>query len=135
MPQALPRWEMSGNHGPAPFFRARAFPSPFGVAEKLMHAWVAQEDREEGVSGTNLALVRTYSISQRRSWCASTSLQVMLSQALLEEGSLHASSSLQAEPGSHAGFAQTYEGKTQQLKLLSTSALFLLFSRCKELSL
>ena len=75
VPQALPRWDMSGDYGPPPVFRARAFPLRFGgvggeSAGKLMHAWVAQEDREEGVSGTKLAVVRTKSISQGASWCA-----------------------------------------------------------------
>lgn len=43
MPQALPRWEMSGDHGSAPVFGARDFPLSFGGAGresegKLMHA-------------------------------------------------------------------------------------------------
>lgn len=57
VPQALPRWEMSRDHGPAPVSRAKAFPMRFGgaggeSAGKLTHAWVAQEDGDEGVSGT-----------------------------------------------------------------------------------
>lgn len=57
VPQALPRWKMSGDHGPAPVFRARAFPLCFGgrgrdSVGKPMHACLAQEDREEGVPGT-----------------------------------------------------------------------------------
>lgn len=35
-----------------------------------MHAWVAQEDREEVISGIKFALVRTKSISQGGSCCA-----------------------------------------------------------------
>jgi len=69
VPQALPRWHMSRDHGPTPVFGARAFALCFGgagreTAGKLMHAWVAQEDKEEGVSGTKVALVRIQSISQ-----------------------------------------------------------------------
>lgn len=72
--QALPRWEISRDHGPAPGFGARAFPlslrSRQENAGQVMHAWVAQEDGEEVISGTKLALVRTKSISQGGSCCA-----------------------------------------------------------------
>lgn len=49
-PQAFPRREMSGDHGPAPIFGASAFHLRFEGAGKLMGAWVAREDREEGGS-------------------------------------------------------------------------------------
>lgn len=72
--QALPKRDISRDHGPAPVFGARAFPLPWGSrqesAGQVMHARVAQEDREEVISGTKLALVRTKSISQRGSCCA-----------------------------------------------------------------
>lgn len=67
-------FQISRDHGPAPVFGARAFPlslrSRQENAGQVMHAWVAQEDREEVISGTKLALVRTKSISQGESCCA-----------------------------------------------------------------
>lgn len=65
--QALPKREISRDHGPAPVFGPRAFPLSWGSrqesAGQVMHAWVAQKDREEVISGTKLALVTTKSIS------------------------------------------------------------------------
>lgn len=54
--------------------RARAFPLRLGGAGRegagmLVHSWVAQEDRQEGVTGTKLALVKTKFINHGRRWC------------------------------------------------------------------
>lgn len=113
--QALPKRKISGDHGPAPVFEATAFPLSWGSrqesAGQVMHAWVAQEDREEVISGTKLALVKTKSISQGGSYCAAA--LVVLPTCNSQPGftvvsrGLYASLSLETEPGSHAGFALT----------------------------
>lgn len=65
--QALLKREINRYHGPAPVFEARAFPVSWGSrqesAGQVMHAWVAQKDWEEVISGTKSALVTTKSIS------------------------------------------------------------------------